>query len=47
VQHADTGRVLMLAYMDPEALDATVETGFGHFHSRSRDRLWKKGRDVR
>jgi len=43
VQHADTGRVLMLAYMDAEALDATVETGFGHFHSRSRGRLWKKG----
>ena len=43
VQHADTGRVLMLAYMDAEALAATLETGFGHFHSRSRDRLWKKG----
>lgn len=43
VQHADTGRVLMLAYMDAEALAATLETGLGHFHSRSRDRLWKKG----
>ena len=43
VQHADTGRVLMLAYMDAEALEATIETGLGHFHSRSRDRLWKKG----
>ena len=43
VQHADTGRVLMLAYMDAEALEATVDTGFGHFHSRSRGRLWKKG----
>ena len=43
VQHADTGRVLMLAYMDAEALEATVETGFGHFHSRSRGQLWKKG----
>jgi len=43
VQHADTGRVLMLAYMDAEALEATVKTGFGHFHSRSRGRLWKKG----
>lgn len=43
VQHADTGRVLMLAYMDAEALEATIETGFGHFHSRSRGRLWKKG----
>lgn len=43
VQHADTGRVLMLAHMDAEALEATIETGFGHFHSRSRGRLWKKG----
>ncbi|HSD00967.1 MAG TPA: phosphoribosyl-ATP diphosphatase [Gaiellales bacterium] len=43
VQHADTGRVLMLAHMDAEALEATVATGFGHFHSRSRGRLWKKG----
>jgi phosphoribosyl-ATP pyrophosphohydrolase/phosphoribosyl-AMP cyclohydrolase len=43
VQHADTGRVLMLAYMDAEALAATLDTGFGHFHSRSRGRLWKKG----
>jgi phosphoribosyl-AMP cyclohydrolase / phosphoribosyl-ATP pyrophosphohydrolase len=43
VQHADTGRVLMLAHMDAEALAATVDTGFGHFHSRSRGRLWKKG----
>ena len=43
VQHADTGRVLMLAYMDAEALAATLETGLGHLHSRSRERLWKKG----
>jgi phosphoribosyl-ATP pyrophosphohydrolase/phosphoribosyl-AMP cyclohydrolase len=43
VQHADTGRVLMLAYMDSEALEATVATGLGHFHSRSRQRLWQKG----
>ena len=43
VQHADTGRVLMLAYMDAEALAATLDTGLGHFHSRSRERLWKKG----
>ena len=43
VQHADTGRVLMLAYLDAEALAATLETGLGHFHSRSRERLWRKG----
>ena len=33
----------MLAFMDKEALDATRATGFVHFHSRSRGRLWKKG----
>jgi phosphoribosyl-AMP cyclohydrolase len=37
------GRVLMVAYMDAEALAATRKTGFAHFHSRSRGRLWKKG----
>lgn len=42
-QDVRDGRVLMLAYMDAEALDATVETGETHFHSRSRDRLWRKG----
>ena len=36
-------RVLMVAFMDAEALDATRATGFAHFHSRSRGRLWKKG----
>lgn len=36
-------RVLMVAFMDSEALDATRKTGFAHFHSRSRGRLWKKG----
>ncbi|MGX7952688.1 phosphoribosyl-AMP cyclohydrolase [Tsuneonella sp. HG249] len=35
--------VLMVAFMDEEALTATRETGFAHFHSRSRGRLWKKG----
>ena len=33
----------MLAWMDAEALAATVATGEVHFHSRSRDRLWRKG----
>lgn len=35
--------VLMVAFMDQAALDATIATGFAHFHSRSRGRLWKKG----
>jgi phosphoribosyl-ATP pyrophosphohydrolase/phosphoribosyl-AMP cyclohydrolase len=33
----------MLAWMDAEAVAATLETGEVHFHSRSRDRLWRKG----
>jgi phosphoribosyl-ATP pyrophosphohydrolase/phosphoribosyl-AMP cyclohydrolase len=33
----------MLAWMDDEALRLTRETGEAHFHSRSRDRLWRKG----
>jgi phosphoribosyl-ATP pyrophosphohydrolase/phosphoribosyl-AMP cyclohydrolase len=43
VQDAADGRVLMLAFMDEEALTATLETGEVHFHSRSRGKLWKKG----
>ena len=42
-QDAADGRVLMLAWMDAEALAATLETGVVHFHSRSRGRLWRKG----
>jgi len=43
VQDAETGRVLMLAWMDDEALRLTRETGEAHFFSRSRGRLWRKG----
>jgi phosphoribosyl-ATP pyrophosphohydrolase/phosphoribosyl-AMP cyclohydrolase len=43
VQDAETGRVLMLAWMDEEALRLTRETGEAHFFSRSRNRLWRKG----
>jgi phosphoribosyl-ATP pyrophosphohydrolase/phosphoribosyl-AMP cyclohydrolase len=43
VQDSRTRRVLMLGYMDAEALEATRATGLVHFHSRSRDELWKKG----
>ncbi len=38
-----TGALLMLAHMDAEAIARTRETGFAHFHSRSRKRLWMKG----
>jgi phosphoribosyl-AMP cyclohydrolase / phosphoribosyl-ATP pyrophosphohydrolase len=43
VQDAVDGRVLMVAYLDAEALAATLETGEVHFHSRSRGQLWRKG----
>lgn len=43
VVDAADGRVLMVAFMDAEALDATRRTGLAHFHSRSRARLWQKG----
>ena len=43
VQHALDGRVLMLGWMDDEALALTRSTGEVHFWSRSRQRLWKKG----
>jgi phosphoribosyl-AMP cyclohydrolase / phosphoribosyl-ATP pyrophosphohydrolase len=43
VQDADSGSVLMLAWMDDEALRLTRERGEAHFFSRSRDRLWRKG----
>jgi phosphoribosyl-ATP pyrophosphohydrolase/phosphoribosyl-AMP cyclohydrolase len=43
VQDAADGRVLMLAWMDDEALRRTRETGEAWFWSRSRERLWRKG----
>ena len=39
----ESGQVLMLAYMNAESLRLTLETGFTHFFSRSRQKLWKKG----
>ena len=43
VQDAQSGAVLMLAYMNEEALRLTLETGETHFWSRSRQALWHKG----
>jgi phosphoribosyl-ATP pyrophosphohydrolase/phosphoribosyl-AMP cyclohydrolase len=43
VQEADTGEVLMVAWMDRAALDATLATGLTHFWSRARARQWQKG----
>ena len=42
-QDADSKDVLMLAYVSPEALEATLETGLAHYYSRSREELWQKG----
>jgi phosphoribosyl-AMP cyclohydrolase len=42
-QDAETGEVLMLAYMNEQAWDRTLETGEAHYYSRSRDTLWRKG----
>ena len=43
VQDADSGEVLMLAYMNAESLLLTLSEGYTHFYSRSRRTLWKKG----
>lgn len=43
VQDYKTGEVLMLAYMNQESLDRTIETGKTWFYSRSRQALWNKG----
>lgn len=43
IQHALTGRVLMLGYLNEPSLELTRTTGQVHFWSRSRSRLWKKG----
>ena len=40
---ATSKEILMVAFMDSEALAKTRETGLAHFHSRSRKRLWLKG----
>jgi phosphoribosyl-AMP cyclohydrolase len=40
---ARTGDVLMVAHMNAEALDKTIQSGEAWYYSRSRDRLWKKG----
>ena len=45
VQDADDGAVLMLAYMNEEALGLTLQTGYAHYFSRSKRRIWKKGEE--
>jgi phosphoribosyl-AMP cyclohydrolase len=44
-QDADTGQVLMLAWMNREAYEETLRTGRACYFSRSRSRLWRKGEE--
>ena len=43
IQESGTGKVLMLGFMNAEALEKTLATGYATFFSRSRNRLWVKG----
>jgi phosphoribosyl-AMP cyclohydrolase len=43
VQESGTGKVLMLGFMNQEALDQTIQSGYVTFFSRSRNQLWVKG----
>jgi len=42
-QDAETGQILMAAYMNRQALDLTIQTGYATYFSRARQKLWKKG----
>lgn len=44
-QDAKTGQVLMAAFMNRQALDLTIQTGFATYFSTSRQKLWKKGEE--
>ena len=44
-QDYESGEVLMQAYMNAEAYQKTLETGYAHYWSRSRQKLWKKGEE--
>jgi len=43
IQDVNNGDVLMLAYMNRRSLEMTLDTGYTHFWSRSRQKYWKKG----
>jgi len=45
VQDTETREVLMMAYANDEAVRLTQQTGFAHYYSRSRKKLWKKGEE--
>lgn len=44
-QDSETGRVLMLAWMNREAWEETIQSGYATYYSRSRQRLWRKGEE--
>jgi len=44
-QDAKTGQILMVAYMNRQALDLTIQTGYATYFSRARQKLWKKGQE--
>ena len=44
-QDAGTGEILMVAYMNRQALDLTIKNGYATYFSRSRQKLWKKGEE--
>ena len=43
VQDVSTKEVLMLAYMDKEAYELSLDSGYAHYFSRTKNRIWKKG----
>lgn len=45
VQEINTKEVLMLAYANQESIELTKQTGYAHFYSRSRNKIWKKGEE--
>jgi phosphoribosyl-AMP cyclohydrolase len=44
-QQAETGKILMFAWMNPESLQLTVQEGYAVYWSRSRNKLWRKGEE--
>jgi phosphoribosyl-AMP cyclohydrolase len=44
-QEKTSAKILMVAYANQEAVQATLRTGFAHYWSRSRSKLWKKGEE--
>jgi phosphoribosyl-AMP cyclohydrolase len=44
-QDAKTGQILMVAFMNRQALELTIKTGYATYFSRSQKKLWKKGQD--